>query len=76
MTDSNLILEILKKIQHDLGQLKDDVRDIKMRLSTLESETRHGFFYAAESSARQQVSIDRMAERIERIENRLDLAEH
>ena len=50
--------------------------DVKLRLSSLESAMVHvkcELTSGDETDARQQVSLDRLADRIERIERRLDL---
>lgn len=78
MTDSidSLVLEHLRHIRGRVDQIGDDILDLKHRMSSLESamvavkrEVAHG----DETDARQQVSLDRLVERIERIERRLEL---
>ena len=58
-------------------QIAEDVTDLKHRMSSLE----HGMVAVKrevnlgdETNARQQVSLDKLAERIERIERRLELS--
>lgn len=72
----NLVLEHLRHIRARVDQIADDITDIKHRMSSLESsmvsvkrEVAHG----DETDARQQVSLDKLVERIQRIENRLEL---
>lgn len=77
MTDETLILEVLKKIQHELSLVKNDVREIKTRMGEIDytlSAIRRDLAHHEEISARQQASIDRMSERMGRIETRLDLS--
>lgn len=72
----NLVLEHLRAIRADLGLLKDDVREVKFRLTALERGQARSHSDYAElygDHARQQAAIDRLAERVERVERRLDL---
>jgi len=73
----NLILEHLKRFQAGQERIERDVKEIKARLSTLEagqgSILQH-IGHLSSSIASQQVSIDHMSERIDRIEHRLELA--
>ncbi|CCD29044.1 conserved hypothetical protein [Candidatus Glomeribacter gigasporarum BEG34] len=79
MTDNmeSLVLEHLRHIRSKVDQLVEDNHDLKNRMSSLESamvsvkrEVAHG----DETDARQQVSLDKIIERIQRIERRLELA--
>ena len=72
----SIILEHLRHMRQKIDQVADDVREIKHRLATVEGtqgtilqHTGH----LASSIAQQQVSFDRMSERIEHIEKRLQL---
>ena len=73
----NLILEHLKRFQTGQDRIERDLREIKTRLSTLEagqgSVLQH-IGHLASSIASQQVSIDHLSERIDRVEHRLELA--
>lgn len=73
----NLILEHLKRFQAGQDRIERDLREIKTRLSTLEagqgSVLQH-IGHLASSIASQQVSIDHLSERIDRVEHRLELA--
>ena len=78
MTDNveNLIIEHLKHIRGRVDRIAEDMTDVKLRLSSLESAMVHvkrEVTSGDETDARQQVSLDRLADRIERIERRLDL---
>ena len=78
MTDNaeNLIIEHLKHIRGRVDRIAEDMTDVKLRLSSLESAMVHvkrEVSSGDETDARQQVSLDRLADRIERIERRLDL---
>jgi hypothetical protein len=77
----NLILEMLKGLR---GEVKDfrvryeeDMDDLKARMSSLESSmvsVRRDVNHGEDVDARQQVSLDKIIKRIERIEHRLELA--
>lgn len=78
MTDSveNLILEHLRAIRTDIGGIKDDVREIKQRLTSLEAAVaglRRDNANLYGDMVDQHARYDRLTERVERIEHRLDL---
>ncbi len=73
---ASLTLEHLRAIRSRVDQIADDVTDLKLRMSGIESamllvkrEVAHG----DETDARQQVTLDKLAARVERIERRLEL---
>ena len=68
-TNDNLILEHLRAVRADLGELKGDMRDVKVRLGSIESyiAVMHG------DQARTAVKVDDLEERIERLEKRAGL---
>ena len=83
MTDNvdNIILEMLKGLRGDLkdfrSRYEEDMDDLKARMTSLESSmvgVKREVNHADETDARQQVSLDKLAKRIERIEHRLELA--
>jgi septal ring factor EnvC (AmiA/AmiB activator) len=72
----NIIIEHLRAIRADIGLIKDDLREVKTRVSNIESgigglkrDNAHLYDEAAASHSR----YDRLAERLERIEKRLEL---
>ena len=67
----NLIVEHLRAMRADIGTLKTDTRDIKARLASIETyiATMHG------DQARTVVSLDDLAERVERLEHRAGILE-
>ena len=78
MTDivENLVLEHLRHIRWRVDQIADDITDLKHRMSSLESAmvtVKHEVAHGDETDARQQVTLDKLADRIQRIETRLDL---
>ena len=78
MTDNveNVIIEHLRHIRGRVDRIAEDMTDVKLRLSSLESAMVHvkrEVSSGDETDARQQVTLDRLADRIERIERRLDL---
>jgi len=78
MTDDteNLVLEHLRHIRGRVDLIADDMKEVKLRLSTLESSlslVRREIIIGDETGARQQVSIDRIMDRLEKIEHRLEL---
>ena len=72
----NLVLEHLRHIRSRVDQIADDVGDLKLRMSSLESAmnlVRREVTLGDETDARQQVTLDKLNARIERIERRLEL---
>lgn len=78
MTESieNPIVEHLRHIRGRAHQIADDVTDPKHRMSSLEQSmvrVKRAVTAGDEADARQQVSLDKWVERIQRIEKRLEL---
>ncbi|WP_298292957.1 hypothetical protein [Thiomonas sp.] len=75
-TDS-LILEHLRHIRMRVEQIADDPEELKNRMSSLEGaflNVKRELVHCAETDARQQLAIDRIMQRLERIERRLELS--
>jgi regulator of replication initiation timing len=78
----NLILEHLRGLRNQVeglqGEMRTEFRDVKQRLSHLETLTvglkRDGVELLSENT-RQQHELDRLKDRIERIEKRLELTD-
>ena len=74
----SLVLEHLRHIRSRVDQIADDVGELKMRMSSVEAgitRVRREVLQADETDIRQQMTLDKLTARIERIERRLDLAE-
>lgn len=79
MTDNveNLLLEHLKAIRADLGSLKADLKENTQRLGRVEVSLvslRRDSIHVEEGQVEQDMRLDRLAERLERIERRLELS--
>jgi outer membrane murein-binding lipoprotein Lpp len=77
-TSDNLVLEHLRHIRGRVDQIAEDVTDLKHRMTSLEgsmSLVKREVAYGDEADARQQATLDKLAERIERIERRLELSD-
>lgn len=83
MTDNveNIVLEHLRALRNDLREFRtrhdQDMSDIKQRLTTLErgiGSMKRDTAELYDDHARQQASIDRLAERVDRLERRLELS--
>lgn len=72
----NLIVEHLRHIRGRVDRIAEDMSDLKHRMSSLESAmvlVKRDASAGDETDARQQVSLDRLLDRIDRIERRLDV---
>ena len=72
----SVILEHLRHIRVRVDWIAEDMSDLKHRSSSLESAmvtVKREVSAGDETDARQQVTLDRLADRLERIERRLDL---
>ena len=79
MTDNvdNLIVEHLRHIRGRVDQIAEDMTDIKHRMTSLEAGmalVKREVAAGDDTDARHQVSLDRLVQRIERIEKRLELS--
>ena len=72
----NFILEHLGSIRADIAGMRDDIREIKQRLSNVESgigSLKRDTVDLYTENAAQHLRYDRLADRIEKIEKRLEL---
>lgn len=68
----NIVLEHLRHIRGAVDALlRDDMREVKQRIGSLEREVAHVHVKVAELSER----VDRVSGRLERVEKRLDLTD-
>ncbi|TGX55957.1 hypothetical protein E5A73_02250 [Sphingomonas gei] len=68
---NELIYSVLQKMQVDVSELKFDVRDLKVRVTAAEEHV--GSLVIAVSGTNNR--LDRLTDRIERIDRRLDLTD-
>lgn len=74
----NLVLEHLRALRAGQDRIENELKSVKERLSAVETGlngVRRDLVALAEADARLQVTIDRMGERVDRIERRLELRE-
>lgn len=76
----NLVLELLRSMRNDIAtfrsEVKADLHDVKYRLSRLENGivgVKRDALSMQDDIYQQQTILDRVVERIERIEKRLDI---
>jgi predicted nucleic acid-binding Zn-ribbon protein len=69
--DGALIMEVMRKIQSDISDMKSDISELKMR-ATATDEHLSGIFISTTGINNR---IDRFDARLERIERRLDLTD-
>ena len=69
---NDLIYSVLQKMQADLAEVKFDVRDLKVRVTMVEEHLGSSIIAISGVNSR----LDRLTDRVERIENRLDLTDH
>lgn len=67
----NLVLEHLRHIRGRVDSLAEDMRQVKLRLGVIEGHIAATIM----SDAGQNVELDRVKERLDRIERRLELAD-
>lgn len=73
----SLVLEHLRHIRARADQIADDISDLKHRMSGLEASmnlVKREVNLGDETNSRQQLVLDKLADRIERIERRLELS--
>jgi predicted nucleic acid-binding Zn-ribbon protein len=72
MTETdNIVLEHLGYIHGAVDALRDDMREVKHRVGSLEREVAQVHVKVAELSER----VDRVSDHLERVEERLDLTD-
>ncbi len=74
----NLVLEHLRALRAGQDRIENELQDIKGRLSAVETGlngVRRDLVALAEADVRLQITVDRLGERSDRIERRLELRE-
>jgi hypothetical protein len=71
----NIVLEHLRHIRGVLDAVRDDMADLKSRMTTLEFSVGNLMSIEASHYAGQSGRLDRVDARLERIERRLELAD-
>lgn len=74
----SIVIEHLRALRAGQDRIEADLGDIKGRLSAVETGlngVRRDLVALAEADARLQVAMDRMGDRVDRIERRLELRE-
>ena len=69
---SELIYSILQRMQADMSEIKFDMRDLKIRMTMVEEHLGGSIIAISGVNSR----LDRLNDRVERIETRLDLQDH
>ena len=69
---TNLVLEMLKRLRASVERMELDIQDVKTRVTGIEVNGAQLATLVAAQSGR----LDRIDERVARIERRLDLVEH
>lgn len=72
----NLMLILLRRLDTSMDRLREDMADMRLRMTTMETQV--GNFIGTEAShyASLATRLDKMDARIARIERRLDLVDH
>ena len=69
---NELIFSVMQKMQFDMSEMKFDVRDLKVRMTMVEEHLGSSIIAISGVNSR----LDRLNDRVERIETRLDLTDH
>jgi hypothetical protein len=68
---NELIYSVMQKMQADMADMKFDVHDMKLRMTMVEEHLGNSIIGMSGVNAR----LDRLTDRVERIERRLDITE-
>ena len=69
---NELIYSVLQKMQGDMSEMRFDMRDLKTRMTMVEEHLGSSIIAISGVNAR----LDRLSDRVERIERRLELTDH
>ena len=67
----NILLEVLKRIQAEMADMRDDISELKTRATALDEHMGGLIIQVSGNNTR----LDRIDERIKRIERRLEISE-
>lgn len=76
MSTENLVIEHLRAMRSDIASVKADTSDMRQRVGSIDTsvvDMRRNVVHLFEEIAHYQVTMDKMLERVQRIERRLDL---
>ena len=76
MSTENLVIEHLRAMRSEIASVKADTTDMRQRLCSIDTsvvDMRRNVVHLFEEIAHHQVTMDKMLERVQRIEKRLDL---
>jgi len=77
VSTDNLVIEHLRVIRTGIAAVKEDTTDTRQRLCSVEVsiiDMRRNVTHMFEDIAHQQFTMDKMLDRVQRIEKRLDLS--
>ena len=77
MSTENLVIEHLRAMRTEIAHVRADTVDIRQRVCSMEAsvvDMRRNIVHLFEDSAHQQLTMDKLFDRIQRIERRLDLS--
>ena len=76
MSTENLVIEHLRAMRSGIASVKADNTDMRQRLCSIDTsvvDMRRNVVHLFEEIAHHQVTMDKMLDRVQRIEKRLDL---
>jgi hypothetical protein len=77
MSTDNLIIEHLRAMRTEIAAVKSDTADTRQRLISVETsvvDMRRNVVHVFEDIAHQQLTMDKLLDRVQRIEKRLSLS--
>ena len=77
MSTDNLVIEHLRAIRTEIAAVKSDTADTRQRVISIETsivDMRRNVVHVFEDFAHQQLTMDKLLDRVQRIEKRLELS--